>query len=81
MEHNQGCSPFYFSCQLSALRSPLSVVGFFTSPFLLSFFPNDFRRRVKFFFPNRLPRDLLRRMSLFQQFCGKGRDKCVQLRE
>jgi hypothetical protein len=27
MGHNQGCSPFYFSCQLSVVSRQLSVVS------------------------------------------------------
>jgi hypothetical protein len=44
MEHNQGCGPFYSSCQLSVVSPPFSVLRFqssvFRSPFSLSRLPD-----------------------------------------
>src|SRR5690348_3902386 len=77
MEHNQGCSPFYFSCQLSALLSPFS---FLLSPFSFLLSPFSFLLSPCSLFLSPCSSSCERR-SVFQQFCGKGQEKSTKTQE
>jgi hypothetical protein len=73
MEHNQGCSPFYFSSQFSVVSLPQQPISATVLTCLVFFYGSQI-----------LPMSSLIRTwasEFFQQFCGKRQDNCVQLQE